>query len=89
MLERKNRIIMEMARPTLKDKGLPNKGSLEYDSIGSFVKAQALVNHLKVFGYICYICILDENRHNLDTKEEKRIFISYNSQSKGYIRYNL
>ena len=42
------------------------------------------VNHLKVFGCICYAHVPKETRNKLDETSEKCIFVGYSSQSKGY-----
>lgn len=47
------------------------------------------VNHLKVFGCICYSHVPKEVRRKLDETSEKCIFVSYSSKSKGYRLYNL
>ncbi|KAM1689023.1 hypothetical protein ACFX2K_036826 [Malus domestica] len=47
------------------------------------------ISHLRVFGSIAYVHVLDERRTKLDDKSEKFIFIGYDSNSKGYKLYNL
>ena len=47
------------------------------------------VNHLKIFGCVCYAQIPKEKRQKLDETSEKCIFIGYSSMSKGYKLYNL
>ncbi|KAL3534237.1 hypothetical protein ACH5RR_002698 [Cinchona calisaya] len=47
------------------------------------------VNHLKIFGSVCYAHIPKEKRYKLDEVGEKCIFVGYSSQSKGYHLYNL
>jgi hypothetical protein len=42
------------------------------------------VSHLKVFGCIAYVHVLDEKRSKLDLKAEKCIFIEYSLKQKGY-----
>ena len=44
--------------------------------------------HLKVFGCIAYVHILDEICTNLDAKAEKCVFIGYSFEQKGYKCYN-
>lgn len=47
------------------------------------------LNHLKVFGCVCYAHVPKETRHKLDEVSEKCIFVGYSSKSKGYRLYNL
>ena len=47
------------------------------------------VNHLKVFGCICFAHVPKEMRHKLDETSEKCIFVGYSSQSKGYRLFSL
>ncbi|KAG7563872.1 Integrase catalytic core [Arabidopsis suecica] len=42
------------------------------------------VEHLKVFGSICYVHIPKEKRSKLEEKAKRGIFIGYSSNSKGY-----
>jgi transposase InsO family protein len=42
------------------------------------------VNHLKVFGCLCYAQIPKERRHKLEETSERCIFLGYSSMSKGY-----
>ncbi len=46
------------------------------------------VSHLRVFGYITYLHVLDEKRSNLDPKAEKCIFIGYSLKQKWYKCFN-
>ncbi len=46
------------------------------------------VSHLKVFGCIAYVHVLDEERSKLDPKVEKCILIGYSSEQKGYRCFN-
>jgi hypothetical protein len=43
------------------------------------------VSHLKVFGCIAYMHVLDEKRPKLDLKAEKCILIRYFLEQKGYM----
>ena len=47
------------------------------------------VNHLKVFGCICFAHVPKEVRHKLDEASEKCIFVGYSSKSKGYKLFSL
>ena len=44
--------------------------------------------HLKVFGCIAYVHVLDELRTKLDPKAEKCVFIGYSLEQKGDKCYN-
>jgi hypothetical protein len=46
------------------------------------------LSHLKVFGCIAYVHVLDELRTKLDPKAEKCVFIGYSLEQKGYRCYN-
>ncbi|GKV01273.1 hypothetical protein SLEP1_g13839 [Rubroshorea leprosula] len=48
-----------------------------------------VVDHLKVFGCICYVFIPDEKRGKLDERANTCVFIGYSLQSKGYRVFNL
>jgi len=45
--------------------------------------------HLRVFGSICYIHVLDQRKHKFEDKTIRGIFLGYSTQSKGYRVYNL
>lgn len=47
------------------------------------------VNHLKVFGCVCYAQIPKQKRTKLEEISERCVFIGYSSMSKGYRLYNL
>ena len=47
------------------------------------------ISHLRVFGSIAHVHVLDERRNKLDDKIENFIFIFYDVNSKGYKLYNL
>jgi len=46
------------------------------------------VSHLRIFESIAYSNVNDEKRVKLDDKNEKLVFIGYDSRSKGYKLYN-
>ncbi len=53
-----------------------------------FTSKKLDLSHLKVFGYIAYVCVPDEKRSKLDLKVEKCIFIGYFLEQKGYRCFN-
>lgn len=46
------------------------------------------LDHLRVFGSICYVFVPKVQRHKLEPKSIKCIFIGYSSTQKGYKCYN-
>lgn len=65
-------------------KALENKTPLE-----AWNGTKPSMNHLKVFGCVCYVHIPDEKRKKWDDKSKKAIFVGYSSQTKGYRVYLL
>ncbi len=53
-----------------------------------FTSKKPDVSHLKVFGCIAYVHVLDEKRSKLDPKAEKCIFIGNFLEQKGYKCFN-
>ena len=49
-----------------------------------YYKAKPYVQHLRFFGSLAYVHILDIKRTKLDSKTIKCIFVGYDSESKGY-----
>jgi len=49
-----------------------------------FIGKKPDVSHLRVFGCIAYVHVLDEKRSKLDPKAEKCIFIGYSLEQKRY-----
>jgi hypothetical protein len=47
------------------------------------------VSHLRVFGCVAYVQILEAKRNKLDDCGEKYIFVGYSVTSKAYTVYNL
>lgn len=45
------------------------------------------ISHLRVFGSVAHVHIVDERRTKLDDKSESFVFIGYDSSSKGYKLY--
>ncbi|KAG6524805.1 hypothetical protein ZIOFF_014749 [Zingiber officinale] len=63
---------------------IPNKTPFE-----AWSGRRPSVNHLKVFGSICYSQIPKEKRSKLDESSERCIFVGYSTMSKGYRLFNL
>ncbi len=53
-----------------------------------FTGKKPYVSHLRVFGYIAYVHVLDEKKSKLDPKAKKCIFIGYSLEQKGYRCFN-
>jgi hypothetical protein len=53
-----------------------------------FIGKKPDVSHLKVFGCIAYVHVLDEKISKLNPKAEKCIFIGYSLEQKGYRCFN-
>jgi hypothetical protein len=53
-----------------------------------FIGKKPDVSHLKVFGCIAYMHVLDKKRSKVDPKVEKCIFIKYSLEQKGYRCFN-
>jgi len=77
--ERKNCIIIEMEKSMLKEKSMPNttvyivnrcptKTVQDNTPIEAWSGRNPSAKHLRVFGSICYIHILDQRRHKLEDK---------------------
>jgi transposase InsO family protein len=46
------------------------------------------VDHLRIFGSICYLHVLKESRSKLESKTKQCIFLGYDDQSKAYRVYD-
>jgi hypothetical protein len=53
-----------------------------------FTSKKPDVSHLRMFGCIVYMHVLDEKRSKLDPKANKCIFIGYSLKQKGYRGFN-
>ena len=68
---------------------MSDESCMEKDSIRSLEWEEPSMNHLKVFGCVCYAQVPKENRSKVEETSEECIFIGYSSMSKGYKLYNL
>ncbi|KAD4888558.1 hypothetical protein E3N88_20631 [Mikania micrantha] len=64
-------------------KSKPNKTPIE-----EWGGLKPTVHHLRIFGSIAYSLIPPQNRHKLDHRSEKCVFVGYSQQSSGYRLYN-
>jgi hypothetical protein len=53
-----------------------------------FISKKPNVSHLRMFGCIAYVHVLDEKIPKLDPKTKKCIFIGYSLEQKGYRCFN-
>ncbi|CAL2239153.1 unnamed protein product [Prunus armeniaca] len=104
VVERKNRIVVEMAKAMLHEKGLPYYMWAEVvhtvvyilnrcptRALGDKTPFKAYsrrIAHLKIFGCLCYVHISSEVRQKLDAKSTKGIFVGYATCEKGYRVYD-
>ena len=51
-------------------------------------KTNPSLDHLRVFGCLCFMMIPGELRNTLDAKSSKAMFIGYSSTQKGYKCYD-
>ena len=68
---------------------LPTKAVKNKTSFEAWYGVKPAVEHLKVFGSLCYTHVPDVKRDKLDYKAEMGIFLGYSSTSKGYRVFNL
>ena len=54
-----------------------------------FIGIKPNVGHLKMFGCMAYVRVLDELRTKLDPKAKKCVFVGYSLEQKGYKCYNI
>ena len=90
MVERKNRMILDMARSMLKSMKLPKEYRAEAVACATYLSnlspirsvygktpqeawsgRKPGISHLRVFGSIAYVHVLDERRAKLDDKRER------------------
>jgi hypothetical protein len=96
-----NRTLLEMARCVIKGKHLPDMFWMEALMCANYVlKAfkvitpyaawnghKPMVSHMRVFGCLAY-ALVPSQRHKLDDKAKKFIFVGYSAESKGYRLYH-
>ncbi|KAL0642233.1 hypothetical protein Bca4012_102511 [Brassica carinata] len=51
-------------------------------------KSKPVIDHLRVFGCVCYVMVPGEQRNKLDAKSTKAMFIGYSITQKGYKCYD-
>lgn len=54
----------------------------------ALVGSKPNVNHLNIFGCVCYAHIVSEERSKLDTKAKKCVLLGYGNAIKGYPVYD-
>lgn len=66
----------------------PTRAVLHWTPYEAWKGIKPWVSHLKIFGCIVYTLLPSQERHKLDEKSLKCIFIGYCAQSKAYRLYN-
>ncbi|WZZ60344.1 hypothetical protein YC2023_060451 [Brassica napus] len=51
-------------------------------------KSKPVIDHLRVFGCVCYVMVPGEQRNKLEAKSTKAMFIGYSITQKGYNFYD-
>ncbi|KAL0641513.1 hypothetical protein Bca4012_102924 [Brassica carinata] len=51
-------------------------------------KSKPVIDHLRVFGCVCYVMVPGQQRNKLDAKSTKAMFIGYSITQKGYKCYD-
>ncbi|WZZ44938.1 hypothetical protein YC2023_041197 [Brassica napus] len=51
-------------------------------------KSKPVIDHLRVFGCVCYVMVPGEQRNKLEAKSTKAMFIGYSITQKGYKCYD-
>ena len=99
VVERKNRVIQEMARVVLLNKQIPQKFwrvsvtlaieySSERDTYEIWNGKKPKVKYFRVFGRNCYILNDWENLGKFDAKSDESIFLGYSTTSRAYEVFN-
>ena len=70
-------------------KRLPTKALKNKTHFKAWYGAKPIVEHLRVFGCICYIHVLVVKKDKLDQKVEIGVFLGYSNNVKGYNVSNL
>jgi transposase InsO family protein len=66
----------------------PTRSVQEKTPQQAWSRKKPTISHLRVFGSIVYVQVLDQERSKLHDKSEKYVFIGYDPSSKGYKLYN-
>ena len=99
VVERKNRVIQEMARVVLLNKQIPQmfwrvsvtlaiEYSSERDTYEIWNGKKPKVKYFRVFGRNCYILNDWENLGKFDAKSDESIFLGYSTTSRAYEVFN-
>ena len=67
----------------------PTKAVIGMTPIESWSGEKPSVDHLKVFGCVCYAHIPKDERKKLDSKARESIFLGYGKEKKGYRLYDV
>ena len=63
---------------------LPTKSLKNKKPYETWYGVKPSINHLKIFGSICYYHALEPKRSKLDSRAQKGILIGYGTSTKGY-----
>ena len=63
---------------------LPTKSLKNKTPYEAWYGVKPFVNHLKIFGSICYYHVPEPKRSKLDSRAQKGILIGYGTSTKGY-----
>ena len=102
--ERINRTLVKTVRSMLADAKLPKRFWAEALSTATYLRNRKSVNgmtpaeawmgekpavdHLRVFGCVAYAHVTRDERHKLDPKARKCVFLGYGTETKGYRLYD-
>ena len=67
----------------------PTVAILDKTPFEALIKRKPSVKHLRTFGCICYSHVPKDERHKLDSKSRRCVFMGYNQEGKSYRVYDL